>query len=313
MDANCPKCGASLPPHAEFCSYCGTDSGHRPGGWKPAILVGTLILLVVVAAVGLNSTGLVRALSGGGDVSLPATGTTGNDVLSATAGEGRALEATDESGEAQIGVTAELPPPSTTVVAGQLPKEISDWLDHLLRTHNRLRGLNRALSSQHAGAGAGLAPGTFPENEAAAAAADDSRRRAQATGIMEDVNQFFTTLDRDFRSVSPPPECVPIGKLYGAALRDIPLMIGELSDSVRELDISKATAVGEKHRRLVEGRISEVNRLVQELCDRYEVVNRWKLVEDTDHGTSNMLDLGSSSEWLKRYAEMMKDLMNEDR
>lgn len=317
MNATCQKCQAQLVPQAEFCANCGTRPGQNSSGWTAAIIVGVLVLVALTAAIGLTSKGLLRTFSGKAPAALPAAGSAGTDGLAASGEAGsNALSAAGEATSNSVGLTAELPPPATQVIAGQMPRDISDWLDHLLRTHNRLRGLNRTLTSQHSGDGASLAPGTFPEDQSASASADDSRRRSRASGILASVNQFFVTLERDFRAVPPPPECVPLAQLYGAALQDIPVMIGELYDAVQELDIAKAESVGHKHHPLVEGRISETNRLIDELCERYDVTNRWRLVEDTDYGMSSLFGaggLGMSGEALKQYGDLLKDLVDEDR
>ncbi len=302
----CPKCAAPVIADAQFCANCGAPPGalHKPRYLTPLLIVSSLIV-AVFALWGVSASGVLGSSASRGHIALSATGDGGVDVLATPK-----LEGTDT-----LAITAELPPPSLEVVAGRMPQDISDWLDHLLRTHNRLRGLNRSLSDEHAMARSSLSPNTFSEGSAAEAAADDARRRGQAQNTLESVNAFFVDVSREFRSAPAPRECEPLAMLYGAALGDIPVMIEELMSAVQDLDLVKAQSVGAKHRPLVEGRISETNRLISELSERYGVANRWRLVEDTDYGMGGMLGMGGlglSGDAMKEYGELLRELLEEE-
>jgi hypothetical protein len=271
--------------------------------WLKPLIIGSIIVVALFVTWGLNASGLV-AVGGKGPSALSAAG----------GGTKSSLAAFDENNDPTLAANAELPPPSTRIVAGQMPREISEWLDHLLHTHNRLRGLNRSLTSRHSGAQSELSPGTFAEDKASEAATDDARRRTEAESILESVSEFFSNLQRDFRSVPPPRECAPLAELYGSSLEDIPRMIEKLTAALDQLDIGMAESVGQEHR-IVERRISETNRLIEELCARYSVENRWRLVEDTDFGLGGSMGfggLGLSGEALKQYGDMLRGLLDDE-
>jgi len=289
---------------APFCLNCGLRPDQQPGSkWVKPLIIGGVAAFALFITWGLSASGLVAV----GGKQQPAVGASAETNQSS-------LAAFDEANDPTLAANAELPPPSTRIVAGQMPREISDWLDHLLHTHNRLRGLNRSLTSQHTGAQGELRPGSFSEDRASEAAIDDARRRGEAGSILESVREFFRNLHRDFRSVPPPRECVPLAELYGSSLEDIPTMIEKLSVALNQLDIGMAESVGQEHR-IIEKRISETNRLIEELCARYSVENRWRLVEDTDFGLGGSMGvggLGMSGEALKQYGDMLRGLLEDE-
>lgn len=301
---NCRACGTPLAEGAPFCLQCGLGPDQQPASkWVKPLIVGGVAVIALFITWGLSASGII-AVGGSQQPALGASAETSQSSLAVF----------DEANDPTLAANAELPPPSMRIVAGEMPLEISHWLDHLLQTHNRLRGLNRSLTSEHTSAQSELRPGAFSEDKASEAAIDDARRRGEAGSILESVREFFRNLHRDFRSVPPPRECVPIAELYGASLEDIPTMIEKLTIALNQLDIGMAESVGQEHR-IIEKRISQTNRLIEELCARYSVENRWRLVEDTDFGLGGSMGLGGlglSGEALKQYGDMLRGLLEDE-
>lgn len=290
------KCGARLPmpPAASAPSVGGAAPGAgvpprpsqppvAPSGPSNRVIYGVFAFAAVAIAValGLQFSGILRAER------EPPKG----QLLAASAEPAPPglLKVQREPAAGVAKVTAE----------NKMPDDVRAWLQHLERVERRRRDLAMGqigtfmaslTTMQMAGAmdmlqdlmGGGSGD-TFedPTAEGATQAPDEAVRFHET--VVKSREDWRALLE-EFASVPPPAECVPIRDAYERALRETSGMMMDLLDAmdrafssadpqVKQQIVSELNLMKGKSQSIDEaGR--ETNRMVQEICDKYET-RKW--------------------------------------
>ncbi|MBS1723535.1 MAG: hypothetical protein JSS66_11345 [Armatimonadetes bacterium] len=234
------------------------------------------VLLLIAALLGLFG----RSLFGFG------TGV-GAPVLSNATGPGKPV--TQAAASLPEPVTAATASPNAVTAAPievkTMPKDVLDWLKHLERIENKRKDmagkqvadlLFQLTMLQGAGATEGALKGLLGDE----ADVETSNPAKEIGNQAEDQRKAWAALIKDFDSLPPPPECVPIRDAYSQCLGETSVMINDVLRVVGGStdDPKAAVATLMKMRGQSESRIDvagkQSDRLVQDVCDKYEV-RKW--------------------------------------
>jgi hypothetical protein len=256
----CTYCGATIPEHARFCAGCGraltgaaaahasvptsqTHSASKAKWW--AIGVGVLLLMAIAFVVGMQSGLITRA-----QVKKP-------DAPSV-------LEAQPPKVDAP------------SVLEAQPPKHVVDWLEHLRRTEERRRRMERnvapvmgmlvqAMAARAAALG-GVAQGDLDKAEA-----DYEREREKLRQSYQQRQQEWAQLLQYFRSVPPPPECQTLADAYFAGLSEYITSISQIEKSLIENDLGALTGMLGSVQSELDARFARADEELTRVCEQYGI------------------------------------------
>lgn len=202
--------------------------------------------------------------------------------------------------------------PITPQEAKRMPQEILDWLKHLEETEKRYHGhvqakiSGLAIDAAYGSATQGMSPkqysglaegdldqlGQSGASEVGSNATDAHKQRA------EEILSFF-------KSLPPPPECVPIYQTYLVSMNETNVMIDGLADIFKQIGSgndgseqavnslkSKAGELQEilnTNRSRVDSARKETDDLVRTLCQKYETRKWFSIPGDIGGGVASAL------------------------
>ena len=259
----CTYCGATIPEHARFCAGCGralngaaaapvrTSSTPTRGASKAkwwAIGVGVLILMAVAFVVGTQSGLITRA-----NVQAPEAPSV--------------LEAQAPKVDAPSVLETEAPKPP--------PKHVVDWLEHLRKTEERRRRLERAYAPVFSMLFQALAMHAAPMKSAAEGDLDRAeeeleRQREKLRDGYQQRQQEWAQLLQYFRSVPPPPECQTLADAYFAALSQYVNTILQIEKSFIENDLGVIPLFGSGQSDL-NARFARADEELTRVCEQYGI------------------------------------------
>ena len=272
----CTYCGATIPEHARFCAGCGraltgaaaahasvptsqTHSASKAKWW--AIGVGVLLLMAIAFVVGTQSGLITRA-----NVQAPEA----PSVLEAQAPKVDApsvLEAQPPKVDAPSVLETEAPKPP--------PKHVVDWLEHLRKTEERRRRLERAYAPVFSMLFQALAMHAAPMKSAAEDDLDRAeeeleRQREKLRDGYQQRQQEWAQLLQYFRSVPPPPECQTLADAYFAALSQYVNTILQIEKSFIENDLGVIPLFGSGQSDL-NARFARADEELTRVCEQYGI------------------------------------------
>ena len=273
----CTYCGATIPEHARFCAGCGraltgaaaapasaptsqTHSASKAKWW--AIGVGVLLLMAIAFVVGTQSGLITRA-----NVQAPEA----PSVLEAQAPKVDApsvLEAQPPKVDAPSVLETEAPKPP--------PKHVVDWLEHLRKTEERRRRMERNVAPvmsmlvqatlARAAALGGVAQGDLDKAEA-----DYEREREKLRQGYQQRQQEWAQLLQYFRSVPPPPECQTLADAYFAGLSKYITNISQIEKSLIENDLGALTGMLGSVQSELDARFARADEELTRVCEQYGI------------------------------------------
>ena len=246
----CTYCGATIPEHARFCAGCGraltgaaaahasvpTSQTHSASKAKWwAIGVGVLLLMAIAFVVGMQSGLITRA-----QVKKP---------------------------DAPSVLETEAPKPP--------PKHVVDWLEHLRKTEERRRRLERAYAPVFSMLFQALAMHAAPMKSAAEDDLDRAeeeleRQREKLRDGYQQRQQEWAQLLQYFRSVPPPPECQTLADAYFAALSQYVNTILQIEKSFIENDLGVIPLFGSGQSDL-NARFARADEELTRVCEQYGI------------------------------------------
>jgi len=272
----CTYCGATIPEHARFCAGCGralnsastalasgptpqTQGASKAKWW--AIGVGALLLMAIAFVVGMQSGLITRA-----NVQKPEA----PSVLEAQAPKVDApsvLEAQPPKVDAPSVLETEAPKPP--------PKHVVDWLEHLRKTEERRRRLERAYAPVFSMLFQALAMHAAPMKSAAEDDLDRAeeeleRQREKLRDGYQQRQQEWAQLLQYFRSVPPPPECQTLADAYFAALSQYVNTILQIEKSFIENDLGVIPLFGSGQSDL-NARFARADEELTRVCEQYGI------------------------------------------
>jgi hypothetical protein len=272
----CTNCGATIPEHARFCAGCGraltgaaaapasaptsqTHSASKAKWW--AIGVGVLLLMAIAFVVGTQSGLITRA-----NVQAPEA----PSVLEAQAPKVDApsvLEAQPPKVDAPSVLETEAPKPP--------PKHVVDWLEHLRKTEERRRRLERAYAPAFSMLFQALAMRASPMKSAAEDDLDRAeeeleRQREKLRDGYQQRQQEWAQLLQYFRSVPPPPECQTLADAYFAALSEYVNIILQIEKNFIENDLGVIPLLGSVQSDL-NARFARADEELTRVCEQYGI------------------------------------------
>ena len=273
----CNYCGAAIPENARFCAGCGralsgatmsvpntaaptpTRANSKAKWW--AIGVGVLLLMAIAFVVGTQSGLITRA-----NVQKPEA----PSVLEAQAPKVDApsvLEAQPPKVDAPSVLETEAPKPP--------PKHVVDWLEHLRKTEERRRRLERAYAPVFSMLFQALAMHAAPMKSAAEGDLDRAeeeleRQREKLRDGYQQRQQEWAQLLQYFRSVPPPPECQTLADAYFAALSQYVNTILQIEKSFIENDLGVIPLLGSGQSDL-NARFARADEELTRVCEQYGI------------------------------------------
>ncbi len=259
----CRKCNSAITEGSPFCSQCGNSV--IPPGFKQRFLP----YLVGILIVGLTTIFLAY----GGYLKI------GGSQNS------RALELSGE---------IEPKDKKVSVQKGALPEDVRLWLEHLKRVddsrvelqNSMLGKLNSQIQELYSNRILDLTEDE-PETADERASQFKKGRSADSSKLVESVDKEFRNLIRDFQSVIPPEECLPISDLYSSALigcmESTTKLISVLGNAItnQSMDISELMKMQGESYKTVDQPVSKAQDLVQAICDKYGAPNQYDLYFET--------------------------------
>jgi hypothetical protein len=296
----CPKCAFDVG-NARFCSQCGTsfDASIRGNNRFLPLLIaagGALALFGVLFA-----TGVIQLGGRSRDAALTVPGGTPGPGLRKDAG----------TAAPNLALNAEAPGPGLQEEGIGMPDDVRKWLEHLKRIDRMREAYNSSYAMTLIGKVGSLRPGTFLDEEAASI--DEAQRKAAASGLTGDVDNFFAKLTQDFQSLPPPAECAAIAGEYAGVLLETRGMLGQIDQAIRNLDIHSLESLqGTTYARL-DAKADGTNTLIDAICEKYQEPNKYEVFVDRGNslslGAALMGGAGNVDE--KAMMKIYEDLLNE--
>jgi hypothetical protein len=264
-----------------------------PQGWIIAIIC---LLATLAALGGLAASGYFRAIGQGRDgTALQAEGAQpGNQSLIAEGSQSNnnVLRAERE------GTPPTLPANGERVV---MPDDVRNWLEHLERTERRREELSTEQLTSAMTMMTTLQLGTTLSNIEALLNGEESGEepRSPAQTVRADIGAMesaWKTLDREFQSVPPPAECIPIKASYDQTLGETGAMIVHIVDQVSRADEDRDGALNAlmKMRGTSSERIGKPARntddMVYQICRKYNT-RKWFAIR-SDFGSGILSKIG---------------------
>ncbi|BCW96973.1 MAG: zinc ribbon domain-containing protein [Fimbriimonadales bacterium] len=270
----CTYCGAAIPEQARFCAGCGrplsgatvapvsappTGGASKAKWW--AIGIGLLLLMAlafVVGAGGLITQANIKKPEGPSVLEAQAPKVEGPSVL----------EAQPPKVEGPSVLETESPKPP--------PKHVVDWLEHLRRTEEQRRRMERNIAPvmsmlvqamvARAAAMSGIAQGDFDKAEA-----DYEREREKLRQGYQQRQREWAQLVQYFRSVPPPPECQTLADAYFAGLSEYITSISQIEKSLIENDLSGLTGMLGSAQSELDAHFARADEELTRVCEQYGI------------------------------------------
>lgn len=296
----CPQCSYDAG-NARFCSQCGTafDASLKPKrNYLPLAISGGAVLAIVAILFG---TGLIQVRGSANDASLRVPGGA-NDATIRKAGARQGPN---------LAIDGQAAPPTVSEEGIGMPDDVRKWLEHLKRIDRIREAYNTSYAMNLIGKVGSLRPGTFLDEDAAAI--DEAQRKASASGLTGDVDNFFAKLTQDFQTLPPPTECGPIASQYASVLIETRGMLGQIDQAISNLDIHSLESLqGTTYARL-DTRAQESNSLIDAICKKYQEPNKYEVFVDRGNSLSLGAALmgGASNVDEKAMMKIYEDLLNE--
>jgi len=238
---------------------------------KVGITVGVVALIIAILF-GLKASGALGLSGQSADPKvLSATGTKPDTNILAQLGSG---------GPSVMEQPAQKPPDN------KMPDDVYNWLKHLEKCEAmkvELAGDQAAETQlwmqkfQVLGGAMGMLD---PYDQAATDDKDDKAPGTYASGKIQDMRPKWTQLVDYFHTVPPPTECQPIADDFDRALREIPGMMGDLSDVLNSADSDPQGAM-KLVKKMQNGSYGDIDRYfdrcdqkLSAICFKYKV-NKW--------------------------------------
>lgn len=237
-----------------------TGSTSKAKWW--GIGVGLLLLMAIAFVAGTQSGLITRA-----NVEKPEA----PSVLGAQPPRVEApsvLEAQPPRVEAPSVLETEAPKPP--------PKHVVDWLEHLRRTEEQRRRMERNLAPvmsmlvqatvARAAALSGVAQGDIEKAEA-----DYEREREKLRQGYQQRQREWAQLLQYFRSVPPPPECQTLADAYFTGLSEYITSISQIEKSLIENDLGGLTSMLGSAQSELDARFARADEELTRVCEQYSI------------------------------------------
>lgn len=291
---SCNRCGNPVNAVSAFCPHCGQplrQSAPQATAVANATLGATALQqaydtqkkrnLIIAAIVGVIAL-IVLIFFG-----LKASGALG---ISGTNPQSKLLSSNGSLGGPVMSKLGNLTPPVMEQNAQkppdvQMPDDVYNWLKHLEKCE--------AMKVEIAGDQAAdvqlwmqkfqvLGPGMsmMDPYDQSSDNPEDKAPGSYASGKIKDMRPKWDELLTFFRSVPPPQECVPIADDFDRAIREIPGMMGDLSDVLNAADTDPNDAM-KRVKKMQNGSYGDIDRYfdrcdqkVGAICMKYKT-NKW--------------------------------------
>ena len=155
------------------------------------------------------------------------------------------------------------------------PKHVVDWLEHLRKTEERRRRLERAYAPVFSMLFQALAMHAAPMKSAAEGDLDRAeeeleRQREKLRDGYQQRQQEWAQLLQYFRSVPPPPECQTLADAYFAALSQYVNTILQIEKSFIENDLGVIPLFGSGQSDL-NARFARADEELTRVCEQYGI------------------------------------------
>lgn len=298
----CPKCAFDVGT-SKFCPQCGKGLDVAFSSKRPRALWLLVPAILLVSAAVLYATGTLRLRGDDGDPSLRIGGSA-QDV---------ALRQSGDNKPPTLALQGDTAPPSVNQTGITMPDDVRKWLEHLKRIDKQREGFNSTFAMKLIGKIGSLQPGTYFEEDPARA--DEAHRRGEASGIVGDVDTFFSNLATDFQSLPPPAECGPIASQYASVLLETRAMLGQISTAMTNLDTRALEAMQGTTFQRLDTKAEDTNDKIEAICKKYHEPNKYEVFVDKSSAIgigSALTDAGPSLGMdQKAFLKLAEELMNE--
>lgn len=301
---SCSRCGKPVNAASAFCPHCGQPLRQTapPTTVAANAMIGATALQQAYESQ--KKRNLIIGLSVGAAVLILAiifgmkTGALGlsgsnpdNKVLNARGSlPPSTLALNGSSGPAVLSQPAVKPPDS------KMPDDVYNWLKHLEKCE--------AMKVEIAGDQAAevqlwmqkfqvLGPGMSmmdPYDQNNPDNGDDKAPGSYASGKVQDLRPKWDELLNFFHSVPPPAECQPTADDFDRAIREIPGMMGDISDILNSADADPQSMM-KKAKKMQNGSYGDIDRYfnrcdqkVSDLCMKYKVSKWFNIKGDVTAG-----------------------------
>jgi len=298
----CPKCAFDAGA-SKFCPQCGHGLDASFGTKKSRAIWLLVPAALLGAATLLYATGVLRLRGDEGDPSLRIGGSA----------QDAALRQRGESKPPTLAVQGETPPAAVNQTGVTMPDDVRKWLEHLKRIDKRREAFNSTFAMKLIGKIGSMQPGTYFEEEPARA--DEEHRRGEASGIVSEVDTFFSTLATDFQSLPPPAECGPIASQYASVLLETRAMLAQISTAMTNLDTRALEALQGTTFQRLDTKAEDANDKIVTICAKYHEPNKYAVFVDKSSAIgigSALTDAGPSLGMdQKAFLKLADELLNE--
>ena len=156
------------------------------------------------------------------------------------------------------------------------PKHVVDWLEHLRKTEERRRRMERNVAPvmsmlvqatlARAAALGGVAQGDLDKAEA-----DYEREREKLRQGYQQRQQEWAQLLQYFRSVPPPPECQTLADAYFAGLSKYITNISQIEKSLIENDVGGLTGMLGSVQSELNALFARADEELTRVCEQYGI------------------------------------------
>ncbi|MCS7209462.1 MAG: hypothetical protein NZ874_07815 [Fimbriimonadales bacterium] len=156
------------------------------------------------------------------------------------------------------------------------PKHIVDWLEHLRKTEERRRQMERNIAPvmsmlvqamvARAAAMSGVAQGDLDKAEV-----DYEREREKLRQSYQQRQREWAQLLQFFQSVPPPPECRTLADAYYAGLSQYITTITQIEKSLVENDLSTLTGLLGSAQSDLDARFARADEELSRVCEQYGI------------------------------------------
>lgn len=293
----CARCGAPVPAGGRFCMQCGAPvvlstpvpASASSSGTFPLTLPRSnsgvwwalgVVLVLAAVLVGLQAAGILRMGAGGNPKAVLTKPGEGGPPL---------LVAKGDSSEPVMAAKSDSPPSTMPLHRDgplRMPDDVRAWLEHLERIEKAKQELQRdemdelMISFRQI---EGLVTSKAVED-----LIDPEKTGDPAAGVndflpIEKMTSDWKDLRRRFLETGPPcpDECVPLRNAFDGALSQVPgslndinEIVGNLFDPEKKSKIKDLREVQKSHREFIDKPLKESDRMVQQICDRYDT-KKW--------------------------------------
>lgn len=287
-----------MPESSRFCPACGTafDAPGPPSGppqhrvimpnqpsygkANPWWYVLGGVGVVLAAIVGLGLAGVLQFPWANRSKTLPAV----------AEGPRPVLQLPNQTG-----------PPVTPVQRErkEMPADIRAWLEHLERIERKKNALHVQQSTEiRTVASLGMLGqmkdimGSLFGDDAPIDTTPDPESGTSFRDIAFRVRRDWVALRQEFHTMPPPEDCKPLAREYDGALMQVPGVVGDMLEMLGAVTSENAqnirrslVDVQTRHQQYIDEPLKRSDRLLGEICDKYETRKWFTISPDLPGGT----------------------------